>query len=280
MKIPRYWSPATAEVVGRDRTLLVTAWGWSLGSQLEAEQLAQQKLSRMIERIERGLPLPKGGYLYADRPLREEILEELTGADGQLAAVLTRNSYGSLILNAPQLMFIDVDLPWPVQPSLWARLMGKPRVEIDEQAELAKLRAALQSMPGSFRIYRTAAGWRVAAIDRAYDPVADNTQSLMAAMGADPQYRRLCGIQGSFRARLSPKPWRCGSPLPPDSHPRAMPSAARFAQWRRQYDRACEGYGTCRFIESVHGGQAASELEPVLELHDALSRASEDLPLA
>jgi hypothetical protein len=33
---------------------------------------------------------------------------------------------------------------------------------------------------------------------------------LMRFLRADPDYVRLCAVQECYRARLTPKPWRCG----------------------------------------------------------------------
>ena len=49
--------------------------------------------------------IERSHYLYGERPLPEPILREFT--DG--AAVVTRNAYGALVLNASHLMFIDID---------------------------------------------------------------------------------------------------------------------------------------------------------------------------
>ena len=59
----------------------------------------------------------------------------------------------------------------------------------------------------------------------------------MKALGADPAFLHLCRIQGSFRARLTPKPWRCGQANPPGSFPREPEAQAAFAEWLAQYQR-------------------------------------------
>src|SRR5205814_5995494 len=68
----------------------------------------------------------KGGY-YPDRPFREQVLQQMKTSSGDVAAVVTRNSYGCLVLNTSQIMFVDVDLPEPKVPrGLFSRLLGKP----------------------------------------------------------------------------------------------------------------------------------------------------------
>ena len=106
-------------------------------------------------------------------------------------------------------------------------------------------------------------------------------QALMERTGTDPAFARLCRAQKSFRARLTPKPWRCECPKPPGEYPRAEPDEQReFANWCKQYAHAIEDHATCRFLETVGAGKAAPALQPLVELHDEVTRCTEDLPLA
>jgi hypothetical protein len=103
----------------------------------------------------------------------------------------------------------------------------------------------------------------------------------MQAARVDPAFRQLCRVQQSFRARLTPKPWRCGYVVPPTHYPReTADDRQRFAEWLAGYDVACAGWATCRFTESVGTGAPAPALETVIRLHDGLTRCEEDLPLA
>jgi hypothetical protein len=103
----------------------------------------------------------------------------------------------------------------------------------------------------------------------------------MRATGADPAYAKLCKVQGSFRARLTPKPWRCGSSTPPGRHPRSDADLrARFAEWLGDYERASSRYATCRFVETVGSDSPTSETRPLIEWHDKMARSGETLPLA
>ena len=43
--------------------------------------------------------------------MREETLTELTGEDGALLAVVTRNRYGAEVLNTERALFADIDVP-------------------------------------------------------------------------------------------------------------------------------------------------------------------------
>ena len=70
-------------------------------------------------------------------------MQEIKNGSGEAAAVITRNSYGCLVLNTVRAMFVDIDLPEP-KPSggLFKRLFGKsdPAPPVNQQgAALAKI---------------------------------------------------------------------------------------------------------------------------------------------
>jgi hypothetical protein len=133
----------------------------------------------------------------------------------------------------------------------------------------------------TFRIYRTASGLRAMAIDRDFDPAGRDAQELMKATGTDPAFSQLCMVQRSFRARLTPKPWRCKSSNPPNEYPRPEGEPrSRFATWLKEYEERSKGYATCRYLETIGSGSARGGAGKLLELHDRLTRCGEPLPLA
>ncbi len=259
MEIPRFWARAEGDAEtpeGAQRQLI--AWGWSTANVEQARGVAQERLQRLMSRVKQGEPLPKG-YGYGSRPVREQILEQIPSGNNP-AAVLTRNTYGSVILNTAALLFIDVDEPG---------------------GSLDALRKALRACaPATFRIYRTAAGFRAMAIDREFAPEAAETNQLLQRCGADPAFVQLCRVQKSFRARLTPKPWRCQYQTPPGQFPRESSQERQFQQWLSGYEAACRGYATCKFLETVGSGTALSLLDPLVRVHDSKTRCQENLPLA
>jgi hypothetical protein len=183
------------------------------------------------------------------------------------------------VLNAAGLLFLDID----VEPATGVqRLLGAFGGASRAEAVLTGLRGALQEYGrAAFRVYRTASGFRAAAVDREFDPTGDDVQRLMQATGTDPAFARLCLAQRSFRARLTPKPWRCRRPLPPGRYPRADDEQRqRFAAWLREYESASARYATCRYVETIGSGSPRSALRGLLELHDRLTRCDDALPLA
>ncbi len=282
MNVPRFWARSTADVRNKDgRSLELAAWGWSSNGRSEAEAKARERLARLRSRVEHGLELSHG-YAYAERPLREEIVEELRAPRGEVVGVVTRNSYGSLVLNADRAMFVDVDLPRASFASRLGAWFGVARHR-PEAETLARLEAVLASASGSsFRIYRTAAaGFRVLATDPVFKPGSPEAEKLMTQLDADPAFVRLCRAQESFRARLTPKPWRCGCERPAVRFPREHAhDEERFSEWLQRYDKACDAKATCRMVEEVGRRRVHPDVAPILSAHDRVTKATSRLPLA
>lgn len=131
------------------------------------------------------------------------------------------------------------------------------------------------------RVYRTYAGLRYLATHAPFEPTSADVQQTLAALGADPQYIRLCQVQKSFRARLTPKPWRIGMPNPPVRFPFDGPADERaMRDWEARYDAASAGRATCRFLEEIGSGAEHPAIAPLRALHDEQTHATAGLPLA
>ena len=114
-----------------------------------------------------------------------------------------------------------------------------------------------------------------------FDPVADETQSHFTALDADPLYKRLCKAQASFRARLTPKPWRCGLWQAATSWPRDTDDLqSQFDAWQAQYTAKQTKFATCRHLATLGNAAVHPEVEVIVEVHDHIARCHEQLPLA
>jgi len=279
MQIPRHWAHAEREVAdNKGDKIALKVWGWSLSDLGEARAMAQDKLVRLASRVAQS-GFPEQSYLYASRPVREEIIEEFADADGTPLAVLTRNRYGCIVLNTARMLFLDIDI---APPTLGERVKGwfSKKSSAAADAMPGNLRAALEGR-GAFRVYKTAAGFRVMGISRDYEPDGGDARQLMLATQTDSAFVQLCQVQKSFRARLTPKPWRCGHTRAPDAFPfENAGDTARHRDWLSAYERAANGYATCRFIEAIGNDHAPEHLTRLADLHDRMSRARENLPLA
>ncbi|MBX7246635.1 MAG: hypothetical protein K1X53_14155 [Candidatus Sumerlaeaceae bacterium] len=284
MKIPKFWSQASAKTRGRNGDeVFAIKWHWSDSSESDAQSKAQRAADSLAARIASGEPWPDH-YAYAtETPLREEILREIGGSGSDAQAVITRNAYGAQVLNAARVMFVDIDLPEKKAKSsgggLLSRLFGKAPAEPAgpppaETAALARVEDWARGNSGaSFRAYRTAAGLRLIATHDLFDPESSATIGALEALGSDPLYVKLCRVQKCFRARLTPKPWRLGLHAPFVRYP--YPQPAEMAKWVQKYDQASSGHATCTFIKDI--GTRTSmpgEVQTVLRIHDDACRAT------
>lgn len=277
MYFPKFW--ARAKVEGQ------CVWRWSEHSEEDARRLAQEAAARLADRIRnRDWPLRERGY-YPGRPFREPVLREMRTAGGELAAVVTRNSYGCLVLNTARCLFVDVDFPAPKEAAgFFKRLFGRtepppedPSVSVIAGAE----RWAGENRGWGWRIYRTRAGLRLLATHDVFDPERTMANGVFDRLGADPLYRQLCQAQKCFRARLTPKPWRCGIHHKPTRWPWLNPKAQKqFEAWEQRYLAAASKYATCELVRASGNPEVHPEIQPILALHDESTRVGSRLPLA
>jgi hypothetical protein len=262
------------------------AWRWSFQSLAEAQSLANQAVQQLADRFHAdGYPPKHGGY-YPNRPFREQVLRQITNGAGEISAVITRNSYGCLVLNTARVMFVDIDLPDP-KPSggFFRRLFGKPDLASALQPQTEAL-ARIENWTHrhsdwGWRIYRTRAGLRLLATQGLVEADAEVTDGVFAALGADPLYRKLCKSQKCFRARLTPKPWRCGIPDKPARWPWLdAQQEKRFQKWEAQYLACAAEWATCALIRQMGNPAVHPEVQALLNLHDETTRAAAKLELA
>jgi len=91
----------------------------------------------------------------------------------------------------------------------------------------------------------------------------------------------LCRSQQSFRARLTPKPWRCGAGRAPARFPFETQAAEQaFRAWDAGYRERQRRYATCALLGTLGHAEVHPEVRDIVALHDAETRASSGLPLA
>jgi hypothetical protein len=280
MNFPQFWA--------RGQSGDFFSWRWSSTSADEAQRLADESARQLEERFRAGDPPPHHRLYYPGRPFREQILREIRNDSGELIGVVTRNSYGCLVLNTPRVMFVDVDLPEPKAPSvgLFKKLFGKPEPAPPQNnprdAAIAKAEAWGRNNPDwSWRIYRTRAGLRLLATHALFDPETSASNGVFDAVGADPLYRQLCKAQKCFRARLTPKPWRCGVLNKPQRWPWLTPKdEARFQKWEKQYQLESSGWATCELLHKTGNGEIHPDVHQIIRFHDEATRAESRMNLA
>lgn len=289
MDFPRHWIRLQESLEPGVRPGRVDAWGWSDSSLAQARQVAEQRLAQAAYAARAGT-LPQHGpqWYYPRTPLRENILGQVEDAR------ITRNRYGAVILNSLNLFIADIDLPEPATPAgrgLLGRLFGRVPVgptqsETDPvDAALAPVRAYAAATPAAgLRSYRTAAGLRVIVTGVDLPAGSPASRDLLEQFGSDPLYVDLSAAYGSYRARLSPKPWRCGmtgAPVARVEPGRGVDHTAFAppAGWLAAYEQASQPYAVCRLLE-VNGTPPTAAERAVIEVHDRDCRVDSKLPLA
>jgi hypothetical protein len=284
MKIPKYWARSVQSVQQLDgRPYLLVIWQWSDFSVSEAQRKADDRVREIADKVRAGQQL--NHYGYGDRPLREEITQGISNDAGNEVAIVTRNVYGALVLNAANAMFIDIDFSDKGASGSggggfsWG--FGKRALSQEDQ-RVEHIAAWSNSHPDvGLRVYRTAAGLRCLITNHIFDPTRSDALDILRAFESDPLYVRLCQAQDCFRARLTPKPWRCNMAPPPWRYPWANADAEiNYRVWERHYEQVSRSYAVCKLIKQLGPREVHPDIEPILKLHDQATGIEVDRPLA
>ena len=288
MKLARFWARQTADSTDRHgRPIRASARGWSNESTEAAAAMALQTAQRVVALVGEGRTKLQR-YQYGDRPIPEPVIKEFAGATTP-RAVVTRNVYGALVLNTNDLMFIDIDSDdappkgaTTIASSLMSLFGKKPPPAPQANAGIEDSIAQVAETNGlSLRLYKTAGGYRAIVTNLAQSATDETSIALLREFGADPLYVHLCKQQESFRARLTPKPWRMKMWEPPVTYPFQTPhEQQRFDRWNADYTAASARFATCRFIRAIGDSEPAPGFQELIEFHDEQTKAEIGLPLA
>ena len=202
--------------------------------------------------------LEDGEYV---RPVCEPVVYEQDSLN-----VVTRNHYGAEVLNSEEICFIDIDHIHRTFGETWRMLFGGARLPEDVlAARIDALLSRSENADLGFRLYKTAAGFRLAVEGRRLEPDGPRARTLMRFFNADHLYANLCISQKCYRARLTPKPWRI-----------KMKRYEGGDSWIEEYDRRRKDYAVCKFV-CAKGRRIDS---PVIVLHDERTLCGSGLPLA
>lgn len=247
--------------------------------------MAGERLAHLAAKLRAGGALDD--WYYTRIPLREETLSELE-VGGDVVAVITRNRYGAEILNTSRVLIADVDFPEP--PKRVRRRLFGGRKERERQAEesIAAQDAAIERVHAfaaarpdlGVRSYLTAGGLRVFVTGVSGEPSGAEAQRVLGELGSDPIYVRLCTAHETYRARLTPKPWRVGQRYYDASWPFSREGEPELAsRWVEEYRQASEAASVCVLLATT--GPAPGQVEQaILDLHDAVTGVESELPLA
>ena len=272
MRLYRFWARHRAQGVDRVSgrvpfEIYRTARGFSNISVEDALRVARERAERSIAFSLDPVHKAHGDFYY-DRPICEEIVRELSEGE-DVYAIVSRNSYGCLVLNTSDVFFADIDIPNPNASGLFSRLFGKsPRPFEETLIEKIEGFVRLNGEHG-LRLYRTLKGYRLVITDRAIPTSNSQAMNLLKSFGSDRLYVSLCRSQDCYRARLTPKPWRCGVARPTIPYPFETPQVeAEFRAWQTRYDVATPGYATCALVGDFGSEWTHPRVREVLALHD------------
>ena len=349
MIIPEYWAEAKVKYRKGNRRITIQRFGWSDISQEDAQKEAEKRAEQALQDWQEGKIVKsrekKIYYNGADGlPIREQIISKHNDI------VITRNSYGALCLNTPDVMFADIDIEYnqrylsdkndkigclfsvialialitlfillvrgeiisvytviaaiifiicffinkildskeAKRKANWLKAdqQRAQQYQENQKTEIMKnIHNFCQTFPQwGIRIYKTPAGLRLLITHQTFDPTDEQVTAFFGKMGVDSLYSIMCKNQRCFRARVSPKPWRINMPNSISSSHRVWPFSpnhtAERQKWLVQYEEKAKNYASCQFIEAIGNSDVDSKAAQVIELHDQLSQANKDLPIA
>ncbi len=279
--VPEYWSEAKERIVvdGKQRTL--RRFGWSDSSEQDAFENAKERVADAVARARAGEAVRardhKVPYNGAEGlPIREQIVSRHGDT------VITRNSYGALCLNTPDIAFADVDVAAP-GGILMGWVFSLFRTDPFDKARARIEQFAVDNPDWLLRLYRTPKGYRVLVMHRTFDADKEPAFEFLTKLGSDPLYMAMCRNQKCFRARVSPKPWRIGMEhiKPRPGVWPINPARMRDRQdWVRRYDEKSHRFASCRYEATLGSGRADRKCEAVRAVHDKHCKADQDLALA
>ena len=108
MIVPEYWSESSTKKIVAGRQFTIKRFGWSDISELDAKNHADARLKEAVKTLEAEGDVRridhKTSYNGAEGiPIREEVISK------HQDIVISRNSYGALCLNTPDVLFADID---------------------------------------------------------------------------------------------------------------------------------------------------------------------------
>ncbi len=242
-------------VASDGRRVYRSGTGLSFVSTQDAEATAIAGAQRNLAAALAGTSPELDAYLYSVTRALEPLIDTLHSAGGEELARITLNSYAAVVMNARSMLFADID-------------------RVVEDGRLESVVAAHPDL--AFRVYRTPAGARYLCVSRRFDPRSAETAALLNELGSDPKYVLLCRVQNTFRARLTPKPWRAGH--------RPMDLVGRRDIKRgdlERFLRKLEKYAAAHYERTVgSAGLTLPELVPLIDYHDLWCQAASGHPLA
>jgi len=118
MIVPDFWAEAKRKENINGRRVTLRRFGWSIESQAHAFENAEERVNEAMRRALSGKDVRKFDHKIAYNgseglPIREEVISR------HQDVVITRNTYGALCLNTPDVLFADIDLSTAITKTTW-----------------------------------------------------------------------------------------------------------------------------------------------------------------
>ena len=193
---------------------------------------------------------------------------------GEKDTIITRGRQGALILSSQQVAVLDFDFDEAQGASFSA-------VEYEQM-----VRDGVQALCNSYRLYKTAGGYRLILTDKLHS-VSEFNFSLFETIGADKLYNCLCLRYNHFRARLTPKPFRLGlAPLCEiistniylgNMHAAPFDVKCLYQDWVSTYTECIHRYSVCQLIaaKTPEDFVIPDEIQAFVALHDGFTLNSD-----
>ena len=288
MRFYKFWSRAVAKAVDPDgEEVFRSSTGYSNVSVEDAFRMAEEHAKKNVRYWEAPAKFDNGYYATnSERPIREETIEQFAEND-ETYAVISRNSYGCLVLNTTDVLFADIDKPVPkFRLALFSWIAGmfgnKPVDEMDFESRLIKNieRLVQTDSQMGLRVYRTLLGYRVVLTNQTVLASESKSIQLLKDLGSDKLYVSLCRSQDCYRARLTPKAWRCGVDKPLIRFPFSSPEIEQqYRRWEKRYETVASKFATCSLVGEFGSKQIHPRVSAVLKVHDMFA-LNENKPLA
>lgn len=292
MRIPSIWYKHTEEIVVDKWEKVGLFWkvvgkmpskaifyGGSNISEEEAKANALKKRDIVQSRIDGVIDRRSDPDYEVD--IREEIIGTVDDEN-----IITRNRYGSLVLNSTSLVIVDVDdesFRWRYRWSfnlftILRNLFISRNFRDLIESETKRVCRLYASKSAYVRLYRTPNGYRVILVfENSPEPASKESKIIMKRFRSDYTYANMCIKQRCYRARLTPKPWRIKLKSLKAIFPfRTAEEDVRHQEWVTEYHQVSENFAACRLMESF----GSARLEKALDYHDKFCKALSDLPLA
>lgn len=256
MKIYKYWTTEKQKILIDGAEQEITCYGGSNSSVEEAQLRAREK----AEKVKRKIAGERNLFDKYEAEIREEILQIIDDH-----SIVTRNRYGAQVLNAENLMILDIDKPKATGGLFKKKDTRPPKEQIFEMVR--NLAASAKYKDYGFRTYETYQGARVIVLGGSFDPRDRETRRIMEEFNCDPLYTALCNKQGCFRARLTPKPYRMKMQAYKVQFPREVDDH-EFRRWLSEYEGASRSFSVCKLVEQVGARHYADR---VIQIHDEIT---------